>query len=112
MCKNIICIINSAATVKHLGDYSHFEKTNVLSVKNLIDVCKDIKDCQLVHISTLSVSGSTAKSGSYTFTEKDLFINQNIDDNIYIKTKITFSRARKGTSYNYIPFRQHYLENL
>ena len=87
LCKSIKCIINSAATVKHLGDYSHFEKTNVLSVKNLIDVCKDIKDCQLVHISTLSVSGSTAKDGSYTFTEKDLFINQNIDDNIYIKTK-------------------------
>lgn len=87
LCTNIQCIINAAATVKHLGDYAVFEKTNVLSVKNLIAVCKDIPNCQLVHISTLSVAGSNDPNGSCAFTEKDLFVNQDISENIYIKTK-------------------------
>lgn len=81
-------IINSAATVKHLGDYSYFEKINVTGVKNLIEFCKSSKNCKLVHMSTLSVSGNSTKiSDSYDFTEKDLYISQSFGDNIYIKTK-------------------------
>lgn len=87
LCTNIKFIINSAAIVKHLGNYSNFEKTNVLSVQNLINVCKDMKNCHLVHISTLSIAGSNDPNGTSSFTEKDLFINQNISDNIYIRTK-------------------------
>ena len=84
---NISCIINAAATVKHIGSTEQFEATNVLSVKNLIKLCKDNSACQLVHISTLSVAGGNDINGSYNFTEKDLFVNQNLDNNIYIKTK-------------------------
>ena len=101
LCKNIHYIINTAATVKHLGDYSVFEKTNVLSVKNLVKVCKDIPNCQLVHISTLSIAGSNDPNGLCNFTEKDLFVNQDISENIYIKTKfeaekILLEESQKG----------------
>ena len=85
---NIKTVINSAASVKHLGDDMYFEKVNVISVKNLINFCKVAPDIQLVHISTLSVSGTTNNSTEMcTFTEEDLFINQDFDDNVYIKTK-------------------------
>ena len=85
---NIKTVINSAAVVKHLGDYEYFERVNVTSVKNLIKFCENAYNAQLVHISTLSVSGSTNNSNEiYNFTEEDLYVNQNFSDNVYIKTK-------------------------
>ena len=85
---NIKTVINSAATVKHLGDDEYFERVNVTSVKNLIKFCKTSPDIQLVHVSTLSISGNNNNSNEkYNFTEEDLFVNQNFDDNVYIKTK-------------------------
>lgn len=81
-------VINTAATVKHLGDYSYFEKINVTSVKNLIAFCKKSQSIKLVHISTLSVAGNTNnKEGKYIFTEENLYINQDFGDNVYISTK-------------------------
>lgn len=112
LCTNIHCIINTAATVKHLGDYAVFEKTNVLSVKNLIDVCKDISNCQLIHISTISVSGSTTPNGSCEFTEKDLFINQDINENIYIKTKFEAEKILLEESHKGLPITIFRLGNI
>ena len=37
--KNIDCVINCAAIVRHYGDYSEFERINVTGVQNLIDFC-------------------------------------------------------------------------
>lgn len=86
--KDVKSVINSAATVKHLGDYSYFEKINITGVKNLIKFCKDSSKSNLVHISTLSIAGSKEISKtSYNFTEKDFFVNQSFGDNIYIQTK-------------------------
>ena len=86
--KDVKSVINSAATVKHLGDYSYFEKINITGVKNLIKFCKDSSDSNLVHISTLSIAGSKEISkNSYKFTEKDFFVNQSFGDNVYIQTK-------------------------
>ena len=85
---NIKTVINTAATVKHLGDYNYFEKINVTSVKNLIDFCKKSPDIQLVHTSTLSISGNSKNiDENSTFTEENLYINQDFNDNVYIKTK-------------------------
>lgn len=110
--QNIKYIINSAATVKHLGNYSNFEKTNVLSVKNLIDVCKDIKNCHLVHISTLSIAGTEDPKGEFSFTEKDLFINQDVGDNIYIKTKFEAERLLLAEQKNGLPITIFRLGNI
>ena len=85
---NIDTVINTAATVKHLGDYSYFEKINVTSVRNLIAFCKKSPKIKLAHVSTLSVSGNTNdKDERCEFTEENLYINQNFGDNVYIKTK-------------------------
>jgi len=86
--KNIKTIINSAAVVKHIGDYNYFYKMNILSVENLIHFCKECNNAHLAHISTLSVSGNQSSiKGNHFFTEKDLYIKQNIDESIYIQTK-------------------------
>ena len=110
--QNIKYIINSAATVKHLGNYSNFEKTNVLSVKNLIDMCKNIANCNLVHISTLSIAGSVDPKGEFSFTEKDLFINQDVGDNIYIKTKFEAERLLLAEQKNGLPITIFRLGNI
>ena len=110
--QNIKYIINSAATVKHLGNYSNFEKTNVLSVKNLIDMCKNIANCNLAHISTLSIAGSVDPKGEFSFTEKDLFINQDVGDNIYIKTKFEAERLLLAEQKNGLPITIFRLGNI
>ena len=109
---NISCIINTAATVKHIGSVEQFEATNVLSVKNLITLCKNIPNCQLVHISTLSVAGGNDINGTHDFTEKDLYVNQKIDDNIYIKTKYEAERLLIKELNNNLPVTIFRLGNI
>lgn len=100
---NIIdTVINAAATVKHVGDYKYFEKINVTSVKNLIEFCKKAQNIKLVHMSTLSIAGNTNnKEEVCKFTEENLYINQDFEDNVYIKTKflaekLLFDAIRDG----------------
>ena len=85
-------VINSAALVKHYGDYTKFHSINVLGTQKLIDFCKAYHK-KLYHISTTSVSGmgipenNMEKANKVTyFSEKDLYRNQNLN-NTYIKTK-------------------------
>lgn len=86
--KKVNIVLNSAAVVKHIGSYDYFYKMNVLSVKNLIHFCREGQNTHLIHISTLSVSGTFCfEPNIHYFTEKDLYIGQDIDENIYIKTK-------------------------
>ena len=91
---DIDTIINSAANVKHFGDFEEFKKINELGVKNLADFCvKNNK--KLVHISTLSVSGNILETGQVEqanikeeteFSEKNLYIGQDLD-NVYAYSK-------------------------
>ena len=90
--KNTSIFINSAALVKHYGEYSLFNSINVVGTKNIIDFCEKYKK-KLYHISTTSVSGqglpenNEEKAPKVThFSEKDLYRNQNLN-NAYIKTK-------------------------
>lgn len=86
--QNIQTIINTAAVVKHIGEYNYFKKNNIDSVKYLIDICRENKNIRLVHISTLSVAGDPAENQEiFNYTEKDLYINQSIEENVYVKTK-------------------------
>ena len=77
--------IHSAAIVKHHGNNNVFNEINVNGTKNVVDFCI-ASNCELHHISTISVSGQVSTS-PYKFTEKDFFINQNYKDNIYIESK-------------------------
>ena len=92
LANKIDIVINSAALVKHYGDYKKFYSINVLGTQKLIDFCKTYNK-KLYHISTTSVSGmgipenSLKKADEITyFSEKDLYRNQNLN-NTYIKTK-------------------------
>ena len=96
---NISCVINSAALVKHYGEYSEFEKINVTGVKNLIDFCKEYNK-KLIQISTISVSGNSLTDlgiqektfdEDVDFTENNLYINQPLD-NVYIRSKFEAER--------------------
>jgi len=96
---NVSCVINSAAIVKHYGDYSEFKKINVTGVKNLIDFCTKFNK-KLIQISTISVSGNTLTDlgiqestfdGDIDFTESDLYINQPLS-NVYIRSKFEAER--------------------
>lgn len=90
---NVYDVINCAALVKHFGNYSTFEKVNVIGVKNIIDFCEQFGK-KLFHISTISVSGNTMMNlpSSFNpdkkiyFSEDDLFINQSLD-NVYVRSK-------------------------
>ena len=92
--EKISCVINSAAMVKHYGDYSTFEKINVTSVTKLINFCKKYNK-QLIQISTISVSGNTLTDilnnpdgfdSDVDFAETDLYIGQSLE-NVYVRSK-------------------------
>ena len=94
--KNVSCVINSGAIVKHFGQKKLFEDINVLGTKNTIEFCKKYGK-RLMHISTISVSGNGEKeetvletssniNSKKLFTENDLYIGQNIKS-VYTTTK-------------------------
>ena len=86
--KNIDCIINTAANTRHYGNYTTFERENVITVKNLILLAKPT-GIVLNHMSTTNISGNylVENNISYNFTENDFYIGQNYEDNVYIHSK-------------------------
>lgn len=87
-------VINSAAIVKHFGDYSIFKETNIDIVQNLINFCITYNK-KLIQISTTSVSGNSLFdlasqtenfSSDVFFTETSLYIGQPLD-NVYVRSK-------------------------
>lgn len=92
--EKIDAVINSAAYVKHYGDYEQFYRVNVLGVENIIRYCIS-NNIRLLQMSTLSVSGNILEAGqtlqvnmdkNTPFDESNLYINQNIE-NVYVNTK-------------------------
>ena len=93
---DVSVIINTAANVKHFGDFNKFKNINIDSIRRAIDFCKKHSK-KLIHISTLSISGNmfldnTVSKDKLTnekkvfFTERNLFINQSLD-NVYTRSK-------------------------
>lgn len=91
---NATCVINSAAIVKHYGNYSDFERVNVFGVKNLVRFCTKYHK-KFVQISTISVSGNTLfdlaiNKSNFTedveFNETNLYIGQSLE-NVYVRSK-------------------------
>ncbi|MBE6047298.1 MAG: NAD-dependent epimerase/dehydratase family protein, partial [Clostridium sp.] len=86
--KNIDCIINSAANVKHYGDYKASYNINVKAVEFMIDFAKLNKKKDIHHVSTISVSMGTIENKSrIMFTEYDCDLGQKLE-NIYVSTKL------------------------
>lgn len=88
----IDCIINSAASVKHYGNYIDFYNVNVKGAQALLDFAKSGKLKDYNHISTISVGSGYVEGMDYAlFTENDYDMGQK-SDNYYIKTKIESER--------------------
>jgi len=85
--KEIDLVIHSAAIVNHYGDNTLFESINVTGTINIIEFCKEFS-IYMNHISTTSVSASIPDANKpVKFNEHSLYVGQNYEDNIYIKTK-------------------------
>lgn len=92
-------IIHTAASVKHYGSYEYFRRVNVNGTKNVINFAKKA-DAELIHISTLSVSGNSM-ADDFTvyrseeekhFYESSFYMEQPLD-NVYIHSKFEAERA-------------------
>jgi len=81
-------VIHSASLVKHFGTYEEFEKINVNGTQEVIDFCV-ANQKHLSYISTVSISGNYMSSAitGRKFTEEDLFIGQDYQGNVYIRSK-------------------------
>lgn len=88
---SIEAVINSAALVKHYGDFKLFDNINVRGTKHTINFCKKFYK-KLYHISTISVSGIANLADEKNtldrkiFNETNFYIGQNLN-NAYIFTK-------------------------
>ena len=81
-------VIHSAARVDHYGDSETFKNINIDGTNHVLEFCKKF-NTKLNYISTISVSGTNIPDTKNieTFNESSLYIGQNYEDNIYIKTK-------------------------
>lgn len=86
--KTIDIVIDTAAIVKHYGNYDSFLETNVNGTKRIIKFCKT-SNIPFHYISTLSVSGYGLVSTpmNATFDETNLYIGQKYKDNVYVRSK-------------------------
>ena len=89
LASSISNVINSAALVKHFGDFDSFNSINVVGTRNIIDFCKKFNK-KLYHISTTSIAGMKNSENKNIrkkyYKESDFFIKQDLD-NAYIYTK-------------------------
>jgi amino acid adenylation domain-containing protein/thioester reductase-like protein/non-ribosomal peptide synthase protein (TIGR01720 family) len=81
-------VIHTAALVKHFGNYSDFEKVNILGTAEIVKFSLLFQK-RLFYISSIGVSGDgqEQKIKNLIFTENDLYIRQNYSDNVYFKSK-------------------------
>lgn len=97
---SVDALVNCAAKVSHYGNYQDFYNSNVKSVEKMVDFV-NLFNISLFHISTLSVSGDTIRENNNSFSEKDFYIGQNLD-NVYVKSKfeaekVILDAVLKGT---------------
>ena len=89
LAQSIDLAVNTAANVKYYGEYEQFKKINVDVVEHLIDLCMKY-DLELVHISTLGISGNYLVNHQKNFNhfdENNFYIGQQYNENVYIQTK-------------------------
>lgn len=87
------CVIDTAALVKHYGNYELFNKTNVNSTKKMISFCLTY-NIPFHYLSTMSVSGyGLVATPNTNFTEDDLYIGQSFNKNVYVRSKFEAEKA-------------------
>ena len=85
---NIDVVINSGAIVKHYGLKGQFDDINVLGTQNVVDFCKK-ENKRLLHISTMSVSGSGEKEEAIEETPENInFKKQFSETNLFVGQKL------------------------
>ena len=83
-------VINCAANVKHFSTGNDIEEINYGGVKNLVDFCEKC-GARIIQVSTESVGGMSVGDTPKTFTEQQLWIGQNTD-NQYVHSKFLAER--------------------
>ena len=86
---NVTTIIHTAAVVKHYGNYEQFNNVNVEGTRNIADFSFKFNK-RLIHISSISVSGNylvKQDNRNTEFSENNLYIGQNYNDNVYVHSK-------------------------
>ncbi|WP_428817977.1 condensation domain-containing protein (plasmid) [Clostridium butyricum] len=85
--RQIDCIINSAANVKHYGFYEEFYEVNVKGTERLINFAMTGRQKDYNHVSTISIaSGKISNKENVVFTEEDCDLGQAIN-NFYVESK-------------------------
>ncbi len=88
--EHVAAVYNSAADVRHFGNWEASYRANTLGVKKLIAFC-GMSGAALHHVSTMSVNGfvltSIAEKMTDEFTEENLFVGQRFRENIYVHSK-------------------------
>ena len=88
--KDIDCVFNCAANVKHFSKGTDIEDINYGGVKNLVALCER-NGAYLLHVSTESVGGLTPGKVPGTLSEQMLFFGQ-LTDNQYVHSKFLAER--------------------
>ncbi|ATO50304.1 non-ribosomal peptide synthetase [Brevibacillus laterosporus DSM 25] len=81
-------VIHTAALVKHYGYYEEFERANVHGTQHVVTFCLN-NTLPLHYVSTLSVSGTSVEGATelVEFTERDFYVGQNYESNVYLRSK-------------------------
>lgn len=93
--EKIDTVFHVAANVRHAGDYSDLERTNVTGTKHVIDFAVKA-DAVLHHTSTVSVHGAATvkqRYGKNILDESVLDVGQKYTDNVYIHSKYCAEEA-------------------
>ena len=87
--ENIDLVIDTAAMVKHYGDYNLFKSTNILGTEKIIRFCEKY-NIPLHYISTISVCGYglVKTPPNSIFSENMLYIGQDYKENVYVRSKL------------------------
>lgn len=85
---NIDAVVNSGALVKHFGLQKQFEAINVDGTRNVVEFCKK-ENKRLLHISTMSVSGSGEKEEAIEETPENILDKKHFfENNLYVGQKL------------------------
>lgn len=87
--ENVSTVIHTAAIVKHYGNFEQFNNVNIQGTRNVADLAFKLQK-RLIHISSISVSGNylvKQDNRNIEFSENNLYIGQNYNDNVYVHSK-------------------------
>lgn len=88
--KEVGCVFHCAADVRHYAADAGLEDTNLTGTRRTAEFAQ-MADADFFHVSTASVSGDFRASDPekmFRFTEDDLNVGQNWEENAYISSKL------------------------